>query len=128
MLKDHVNGCHGNHANFHGVIEYIFVDKIICISVVPINDLASMKNYPRGCKVGQISSRCTYVLEEKTYIQRMQERTDDRIKQYPLTHRLNSSIVGYNQIHSIHFLRKISCNAMFSIDFDGNTSNSYIGK
>ena len=28
-----------------------------CISGVPMNDLAPMKNCPRGCKVGQISSR-----------------------------------------------------------------------
>ena len=31
--------------------------KFLCISGVPINDLASMKNCPGGCKVGQISSR-----------------------------------------------------------------------
>ena len=31
--------------------------KILCISGVPINDLAPMKNCPGGCKVGQISSR-----------------------------------------------------------------------
>ena len=106
MLKNHVNGCHGNHAIFHSVIEYSFEDKILCISVVPINDLAPMKNCPRGCKVGQISSRCTLVLEEKTYIQRMHERTDDRIKQYPLTHRLNSSIVGIIRFISYIFFAK----------------------
>ena len=31
--------------------------KILCISGVPVNDLAPMKNCPGGCKVGQISSR-----------------------------------------------------------------------
>ena len=31
--------------------------KIFCISGVPMNDLAPMKNCPGGCKVGQISSR-----------------------------------------------------------------------
>ena len=31
--------------------------KILCISGVPMNDLAPMKNCPGGCKVGQISSR-----------------------------------------------------------------------
>ena len=33
--------------------------KILCISGVPINDLAPMKNCPGGggCKLGQISSR-----------------------------------------------------------------------
>ena len=34
----------------------------------------------------------------------------------------------YNQMHFIHFLCKISKNATFSIDFDGNTNNSYIGR
>ena len=27
MLKNHVNGCHGNHAFFHSAIEFIFEDK-----------------------------------------------------------------------------------------------------
>ena len=31
--------------------------KILCISGVPMNYLAPMKNCPGGCKVGQISSR-----------------------------------------------------------------------
>ena len=31
--------------------------KILCISGVPMNDLAPMKNCPGGCKVDQISSR-----------------------------------------------------------------------
>ena len=31
--------------------------KILCISGVPMKDLAPMKNCPGGCKVGQISSR-----------------------------------------------------------------------
>ena len=31
--------------------------KTLCISGVPMNDLAPMKNCPGGCKVGQISSR-----------------------------------------------------------------------
>ena len=39
MLKNH-NGCHGNHAFFHGVIEFIVEDKILSISVVPMNYLA----------------------------------------------------------------------------------------
>ena len=34
--------------------------KILCISGVPMNDLAPMKNCPGGCKVGQISSRGIY--------------------------------------------------------------------
>ena len=33
--------------------------KNLCISWVPINDLAPMKSCLGGCKVGQISSRCT---------------------------------------------------------------------
>ena len=39
--------------------------KILCISGVPMNDLAPMKNCPGGggggCKVGQISSRGIYL-------------------------------------------------------------------
>ena len=27
MLKNRVNGCHGNHAFFHSAIEFIFEDK-----------------------------------------------------------------------------------------------------
>ena len=27
MLKNHVNGCHGNHAFFHNAIQFIFDDK-----------------------------------------------------------------------------------------------------
>ena len=61
MIKNRVNGCHGNHAFSHSAIEFIFEDKnslhFLCISVVPMNDLAPMKNCPGGCKVGQISSR-----------------------------------------------------------------------
>ena len=32
----------------------------------------------------------------------------------------------YDQMHFIHFLRKKGNNAMFSIDFDGNTNDTYI--
>ena len=39
--------------------------KIVCISGVPMNDLAPMKNCPGGCKVGQISSRGTWGQEKK---------------------------------------------------------------
>ena len=35
--------------------------KILCISGVPMNDLAPMKNCPGGCKVGQISSRGIFI-------------------------------------------------------------------
>ena len=49
MLKNHFNGCHGNHAIFQNVIESIIEKNILSISVVPINDLAPMKNY-FGCK------------------------------------------------------------------------------
>ena len=51
MLKNHVNDCHGNHE---------FIDNenkfLLCISGVPMNDLAPIK-IVLGCKVGQISSR-----------------------------------------------------------------------
>ena len=46
ILKNHVNGCHGNRAFFHSAFEFIFEDKsfFFCISGVPVNDLAPMKN------------------------------------------------------------------------------------
>ena len=59
MLKNHVNGCHGNRAFFHGATEFILEDKIICMSWVPINDLEPTKNCLGGCKIGQISPQCT---------------------------------------------------------------------
>ena len=59
MLKNHVNGCHGNHAFFHSVIESIVEKKILSISVVPVNDLAAMKKCLWAAKVYQISSRVT---------------------------------------------------------------------
>ena len=49
MLKNLVNGCHGNHAFYHSAIEFFFEDKILCISGVPGNDLAPMKKMPLGC-------------------------------------------------------------------------------
>ena len=50
MLKNRVNGYHGNHAFFHSSIEFIFEEKILCISGVPMNDLAPMKNCPGGAR------------------------------------------------------------------------------
>ena len=38
--------------------------KILCISWVPMYDLAPMKYCPVGCKVGQISSRGRVLMEE----------------------------------------------------------------
>ena len=50
MLKNRVNGCHGNHAFFHSSIEFIFEDKnsLHFWGGVPMNDLAPMKNCPGG--------------------------------------------------------------------------------
>ena len=45
ILKNCVNGCHGNHALFHSAIKFIFEDEFVWVSVVPINDLAPMKNF-----------------------------------------------------------------------------------
>ena len=45
MLKSHVDGCHGNHAFFFIVQKSLSLrTKILCISGVPINDLAPMRN------------------------------------------------------------------------------------
>ena len=50
MFENHVNDCHGNHAVFHRTEEFIFDNKKYCISGVPMNDLAPLKNCPgRGC-------------------------------------------------------------------------------
>ena len=57
MLKNRVNGCHGNHVFFIVQLSLSLRTKILCISGVLINDLTPMKNCPGGCKVGQIRSR-----------------------------------------------------------------------
>ena len=48
MLKNHVNGCHGNQAVFFFIVQIILSlrTKFFCISGVPMNDLTSMKNCP----------------------------------------------------------------------------------
>ena len=38
ILKNHVNGCHGNLAFFHSAFEFIFGDIFVCISGVSVND------------------------------------------------------------------------------------------
>ena len=48
MLKNCINGCHGNHAFFHSAIEFIFEDKNSLCFWGPMNDLAPMKNCPGG--------------------------------------------------------------------------------
>ena len=65
MLKNRVNGCHGNHAFFIVQLSLSLRTKILCISGVPMNDLAPMKNCPGGCKVGQISSRGILLMQRK---------------------------------------------------------------
>ena len=57
MLKNRVNGCHGNHAFFHSAIEFIFEDKNSLHFWGPNERFGTHKNCPGGCKVGQISSR-----------------------------------------------------------------------
>ena len=59
MLKNHVNGCYGNHAFFYSANKFIFMNK--SISGVPMNDFAPIKII-LGRKVGQISSRNTTVI------------------------------------------------------------------
>ena len=46
MLKNHVNSCHGNHAFFILQKSLSLKTNIICISGVPMNDLAPIKNFP----------------------------------------------------------------------------------
>ena len=45
MLKNHMNGYHGNHAFFLVQLS-LSLRTNICISGVPINDLTPMKNCP----------------------------------------------------------------------------------
>ena len=61
ILKNHINDCHGNRAIFRVQMSLSLGTEVFffCISDVPINDLAPMKNCLGGCKVGQISSHCT---------------------------------------------------------------------
>ena len=48
MLKNRVNGCHGNHAFFIVQLSLSLRTKILSVSGVPMNDLAPMKNCPWG--------------------------------------------------------------------------------
>ena len=50
MLKNHVDGCHGNHAFFIVQKSLSLRTKLFCISWVPINDLAPMKTCPGGAR------------------------------------------------------------------------------
>ena len=106
MLKNHVNR----------VIEFIFEDKNRCISVVPMNDLAPMKNCHVVQRYVKLVPRLWAILEDNNV---------GRIKQCPLTHRLNSSIVCIIRCTSYIFCKKRNY-AMFSVDFDGSTNNSNI--
>ena len=59
MLKNRVNGCHGNHAFFHSAIEFIFEDKNSLHFWGPNERFGTHEklSWGGGCKVGQISSR-----------------------------------------------------------------------
>ena len=57
MLKNHVNGCHGNHAFFHSAKEFIFEDKNSLHFWGPNERFGTHEKLSWGCKVGQISSR-----------------------------------------------------------------------
>ena len=60
MLKNRVNGCHGNHAFFHSAIEFIFEDKNSLCFWGPNERFGTQEKLSwggGGCMVGQISSR-----------------------------------------------------------------------
>ena len=57
MLKNRVNGCHGNHAFFHSAIEFISEDKNSLHFWGPNERFGTHEKLSWGCKVGQISSR-----------------------------------------------------------------------
>ena len=48
MLMNHVNSCHGNNVFFIVQLSLSCTTKIFCISEVPMNNLALMKNCPGG--------------------------------------------------------------------------------
>ena len=50
MLKNHTDGCHGNHAFFIAQQSLSLGTKILSISGVPMNDLAPMKDYDGGAR------------------------------------------------------------------------------
>ena len=63
MLMNHVNSCHGNNAFFKMQLSLSCTTKTLCISGVPMNDLAPMK-IVLGCKLGQISPRVILICNE----------------------------------------------------------------
>ena len=65
MLKNRVNGCHGNHAFFHSAIEFIFEDKNSLHFWGPNERFGTHEklSWGGGCKVGQISSRGKKIFE-----------------------------------------------------------------
>ena len=61
MLKNHINGCHGNHAFFIVQTNFSLITKNICNFGVPMNDLAPMKKCPEGArwvKYAPVVPRC----------------------------------------------------------------------
>ena len=79
MLKNHLNGCHGNHELFHSAKEFIFDDKNYLHFRGPNDQFGTNENCPWGYKVGQISTRskrlvsfkwlwCHYVLLGRGHI------------------------------------------------------------
>ena len=68
VLKNHVNGCHGNHALFHSAKKIFFEHKnSLHFWGALMNNLELTKNCPwgegrGGCKVGQISFRGIYTV------------------------------------------------------------------
>ena len=63
MLMNHINSCHGNNAFFKMQLSLSCTTKTLCISGVPMNDLAPMK-IVLGCKLGQISPRVILICNE----------------------------------------------------------------
>ena len=71
MLKNRVNGCHGNHAFFHSAIEFIFEDKNSLHFWGPNEQFGTHEKLScGGCKVGQISSRGIGKDQEKAQSER----------------------------------------------------------
>ena len=63
MLMNHVNSCHGNNAFIKMQLSLSCTTKTLCISRVPMNDLAPIK-IVLGCKLGQISPQVILICNE----------------------------------------------------------------
>ena len=68
MLKNHVNGCDGNHTSFHSENKFIFEDKNSLHFWDPNERFGTHKKIVVGCKVDQISYLGTMVFSVNFHV------------------------------------------------------------